>query len=193
MKSFIKRKNNSNREIKDGVEAKTKYGGTRVSTDILRTGYYEAQKKVKTPRGGSRKELRGNVEEGGKTKNLLRKPSFVKKIQNHKESRDQLNQDDRVQELRDQNQYLMEKVHFLKMQKLRNENEVLRMDSNHQELRKMHDSYVSQLDDIETLITEWRDFHTSLTDVADTWSFASQQLDDSREPSDTSVDIPEVV
>ena len=101
--------------------------------------------------------------------------SFVQKLRSHKESREKATQDERIQELHDQNQYLVEKVQFLRLQKMRNEKEIKRMDSKQKELRKMQDNYDTQMKNIEGLIGEWQQFHTSVTSVADSWGNVAQQ------------------
>lgn len=105
--------------------------------------------------------------------------TFVERLRSQKATRDKTTNHERVRELRDQNQYLLEKVQFLKLQKLRNESEIIRRDDNNKELKKIHDSYVSQLQSIEELIGEWQEFHTSVTDASESWSSMSQSLGDS--------------
>ena len=123
-------------------------------------------------------------DDGGK-----RRTSFVKKLREHKLTRGKDNQDERINELQEQNQYLAEKVQFLKLQKMRNESEVIRMDIKQKELLRTHDAYVTQLSNIEDVVGDWRGFHKDLSGVSGVWGEMSQRAAD----ADREIDFPEFV
>ena len=103
--------------------------------------------------------------------------SYLDNLRQEPKSRDSFfSNDERVQELKDQNQYLVEKVQFLRLQKLRNESEIVRMDAKQIELRKIHDMYAKQLAHIESLIDEWQEFHTKLIRASEEWSEQSMKI-----------------
>ncbi len=105
-----------------------------------------------------------------------RRKSHQDQLRTAQESHEKSSHDERVRELKDQNQYLMEKVQFLKMQKTRNEKEIDRMDAKQMELKKMHDMYSKQLGHIENLIGEWEEFHTALMDASGVWAEAAEKM-----------------
>jgi hypothetical protein len=129
------------------------------------------------------------VEDEGRDDSGKRKSSFVKKLRQTKLTRGRDNQDERINELREQNQYLAEKVQFLRLQKMRNESEVIRMDIKQKELQKTHDAYVMQMSNFEEVVGDWRGFHQDLSGVSGVWGKASQRAAD----ADREIDFPEFV
>lgn len=126
--------------------------------------------------GGRKEESRNNNSSTSSIESRSdSKSSFVQRLRSDKESREKVTKHERIQELHDQNQYLVEKVQFLRLQKMRNESEMKRMDSKQRELKKMQDNYEVQMKNIEELIGEWQQFHTNVTSVADSWGNTSQQ------------------
>merc|ERR1739844_811140 len=97
------------------------------------------------------------------------------KLRSHKSLRERDTRDERIQELLEQNQYLAEKVQFLRLQKMRNEGEIVRMDTKQNELRQIHQSYVAQLNSIESLVGDWQGFHQELLGSSRTWGKSSSQ------------------
>ncbi len=107
------------------------------------------------------------------TEQTAQKQTLMDQLRTKKKSREKILNDQRIQELKDQNEYLMDKVQFLKMQKMRNEQEIDRMDTKQIELKKIHDMYSQQLNQIETLILEWQQFHSALTSASEAWHTAA--------------------
>lgn len=98
------------------------------------------------------------------------KGSFVDRLRSHKLSRQRSSRDERVLELQDQNHYLAEKVQFLKLQKKRNESDLVRMDSKQRDLQQIHDSYVSQLSDIENMVGDFQQLYEELQTASNSWN-----------------------
>jgi uncharacterized protein YPO0396 len=101
---------------------------------------------------------------------------FGEKLRNQKASQKQITNDERIQELRDQNQYLIEKVQFLKLQKMRNESEIIRLDSKQKELKVIHNTYITQLDNVSAVFDDWKKFQGNLTKTAVDWGEQSKKF-----------------
>jgi len=102
------------------------------------------------------------------------KSSFVERLRKSKLSRQRSCHDERVLELRDQNQYLTEKVQFLKLHKMRNENELVRMDTKQRDLQKIHDNYVSQIGEVEDVMGDFQELYEELKSASTTWKTKSE-------------------
>ena len=80
------------------------------------------------------------------------------------DSRDNfLTNEERVQELRDQSQYLREKAKYLKTLSVKSDDDFI-----NSELADIHDNYNEQLKNMNMLIKEWEQlkFHSSFKDVS---------------------------
>mmetsp|Transcript_17093 Transcript_17093/g.20869 ORF Transcript_17093/g.20869 Transcript_17093/m.20869 type:complete len:227 (-) Transcript_17093:364-1044(-) len=79
-------------------------------------------------------------------------------------SRDKIIELERVAEMHDQNQYLREKIRFMKVQKKRNEKEVDRLNTKHLMIREIHEAHQVQLGYAIDAVEQWTIFKKMLND-----------------------------
>ena len=68
-----------------------------------------------------------------------------------------------LNELQDQNNYLLERLQLLKVQKTRNENEIKKLTKKNVELQKLRDDMRRQIFTMMKAAKDWDNFRTELT------------------------------
>ena len=170
-KSSSKRSNSDNKDVK-----RRNSNSTYTSTTSSRTKHSSSSEKpCKIEKDILPRKKKTFINQLLEIKDGKQK-SYLDNLHQEQKSRDPFSNDERVQELKDQNQYLVEKVQFLKLQKSRNESEIVRMDAKQVELRKIHKMCAEQLAHIESLITEWQEFHTKLIRTSEEWSEQTRKI-----------------
>lgn len=91
--------------------------------------------------------------------------ALKEKLQSEKNVREKSEVDDRLKELKDQNEYLKQKLDFLKLHESRNAKECERLVKSNAELKKVRDDMKGQIKNILNTLDEWNMFRNEVLSI----------------------------
>ena len=91
--------------------------------------------------------------------------TLKERMQSEKNVREKSEVDDRLKELKDQNEYLKQKLDFLKLHESRNAKECERLVKSNAELKKVRDDMKAQMKNILNTLDEWNIFQSEVLSI----------------------------
>lgn len=110
--------------------------------------------------------------------NSSEESSAVEELAVKREQQVKTNEDERLKELQDQKAYLEEKLEFLTLQKIRNEQEITRLNSSNIELRELRSNIKRQLIKFVNVVNDWQTFRDGIIKESNVWEQKAEKIVD---------------